>query len=174
MRKLHLMLYYGIARHMPASDRPFSFGAKAFRGFLARRLFASSGSDINVERGVFFGDGSRIELGDESGLGLNAWMSGPVRIGRQVMMGPEVMIYTSNHAFNRTDVPMIRQGNTEPEPVVIEDDVWIGARAILLPGVRVGQGSVVAAGSVVTRDVPPYSVVGGNPARVLKSRDRNE
>jgi len=80
------------------------------------------------------------------------------------------MIYTSNHRFDRTDIPMIDQGNTEPKAVVIEDDVWIAARAIILPGVRIGKGAVIAAGAVVTKDVPPYTVVGGIPARKIKSR----
>lgn len=86
------------------------------------------------------------------------------------MMGPYCLIYTSNHCMDRVDVPMWRQGFTEVRPVVIEDDVWIGARVTLLPGVHIGRGSVIGAGSVVTKDVPAYSIVGGNPARVLKYR----
>lgn len=66
---------------------------------------------------------------------------------------------------------MCQQGLSEPRPVLIEDDVWIGARVIILPGVKVGKGSVIGAGSVVTKDVMPYTVVGGNPARVLKGRE---
>ena len=90
------------------------------------------------------------------------------------MMGPDVMIYTKNHNTERTDIPMIEQGNTQPRKVTIGDDVWIGARAIILPGVTIGQGSIVAAGSVVTKDVEPFSVVGGNPARVIKVRKQVE
>jgi len=86
------------------------------------------------------------------------------------MMGPDVMIYTQNHRFDRIDIPMIEQGNTEPKPVVIEDDVWIAARSIILPGVTIGKGAVIAAGAVVTKDVPPYTVVGGVPARKIKLR----
>jgi maltose O-acetyltransferase len=65
---------------------------------------------------------------------------------------------------------MNRQGNTEKRPVEIGDDVWIGARAVLLPGVKVGDGAVIAAGAIVTKEVAPYTIVGGNPARVIKSR----
>ena len=75
-----------------------------------------------------------------------------------------------NHAFDRTDIPMNQQGFTPEKPIVIEDDVWIGARVIILPGVHIGTGAVVGAGAVVTKDVPDYAVVGGNPARILKMR----
>jgi len=67
-------------------------------------------------------------------------------------------------------IPMNRQGWSEDRPVCIEDDVWIGSRVILLPGVRIGKGSIVGAGSVVTRDVEPYAIVAGNPARKIRSR----
>ena len=75
----------------------------------------------------------------------------------------------SNHNYARTDIPIYRQGETS-KGIVIEDDVWIGARVTILDGVRVGGGSIIAAGAVVSKDVEPFSVVGGVPARVLKSR----
>ena len=85
-------------------------------------------------------------------------------------MAPECMIYTKNHSIERTDIPMNLQGETLEKPVVISNDVWIGARVIILPGVNIGEGSVLGAGCVVTRDVPPYTVVGGVPAKVIKQR----
>ncbi len=90
------------------------------------------------------------------------------------MMGPEVHIYATSHGYTDTGRPMRLQGYTPPRPVVIEDDVWIGTRAIILPGVRVGAGSIIGAGAVVTKSVPPYSIVAGNPARVVKSRLTNQ
>jgi maltose O-acetyltransferase len=101
---------------------------------------------------------------------VNCRLHGPVRIGRYVLMGPEVMIFTSGHGHDRTGVPMIFQGMTGPQSVCIEDDVWIGARAVLLPGVTIGRGSIVGAGAVVARTVEPYCVVAGNPARVVRRR----
>ena len=68
------------------------------------------------------------------------------------------------------NIPMMEQGSTEPAPVVIGDDVWIGRRAIIMPGVRIGNGCVIGAGAVVTKDVPPYCVVGGVPAKIIKKR----
>lgn len=174
MKKIYLMLYYAIGINMPRSDRTMNFGAKGFRRFLAKKTFKKVGTQINIEKGAFFGNGSEIEIGDYSGIGINAQISGPIKIGNYVMMGPEVMIYTSNHNFSEKDRPMIMQGNSKMAPVVIEDDVWIGARAVILPGVTVHKGSIIAAGSIVTKDVQAYSIVGGNPAKLIKMRFENE
>lgn len=85
-------------------------------------------------------------------------------------MGPEVYIYTQNHHFDRTDISMDQQGFAEEKPVIIEDDVWIGSRVTILPGVRIGTGSIIGASAVVSKDIPPYSTAVGNPAQVVKSR----
>lgn len=86
------------------------------------------------------------------------------------MIGPYCFIYTSNHCTKRTDIPMFRQGDSVPRPVIISDDVWIGARVTILPGVHIGKGAIIGAGAVVTKDVPEYAVVGGNPAKIIKYR----
>jgi len=169
-RLVALAVYYLFARHLPASSSRLGRWARPIRRRVCRPLFKSCGRGVNIEKGAWFGDGSQLEIGDHSGLGVNCQVTGPVRIGRDVMMGPDVIILTRNHRFDRTDIPMWRQGWTDPRPVVIEDDVWIGTRAIILPGVRVGRGSIVGAGAIVTRDVPAYAIVGGNPARVIRSR----
>lgn len=86
------------------------------------------------------------------------------------MMAPDVIIIGENHQFSRLDVPMRLQGYQEYPPVYIDDDVWIGARVIILPGITIGKGSILGAGSVVTKDVPPFSIVAGNPARIIRNR----
>ncbi len=133
-------------------------------------LFKSAGQGMNIERHAFFGDGSKLSVGYDSGLGLNCRIHGPVVIGNVVMMGPDVLIMTRNHNFERIDVPMSAQGRSDARPVMIGDDVWIGARSVILPGVNIGNGAVVGACSVVTKDIPPYAVVAGNPARVIRFR----
>jgi acetyltransferase-like isoleucine patch superfamily enzyme len=92
---------------------------------------------------------------------------GGVHIGDRVYTSPLVQIVAVNHVFDDPERPFIEQGITA-DGIVIEDDVWIGAGAVITDGVRVGKGAVVAAGAVVTKDVPPHTVVGGVPARVLK------
>ena len=85
-------------------------------------------------------------------------------------IGEELKVVTQNHRSDRTDIPMQQQGMAEEKEVVIGDDVWIGHRVILLPGVHIGNGSIIGAGAVVTRDIPDYSVAVGVPARVIRNR----
>jgi len=114
--------------------------------------------------------GRRVSLGDNSNVGQGCRLLGDITIGNNVMMGPEIIILSSNHAFTDTSRPMIEQGQDPDEPVHISDDVWIGTRAIILPGIHVGSHSVIGAGSVVTRDVDEWAIVGGNPAKVIGHR----
>lgn len=109
-------------------------------------------------------------MGDNSNLGINCKVRGPLVIGRDVMMGPNCVIITSNHRSSDTSVHMIEQGYEEPKQVTISDDCWIGINVVIVPGVTIGEGSIIGAGAVVTKDVPPYSIVGGVPAKVIKSR----
>lgn len=154
---------------MPRSDARFSFGAKQVRQFLTKRTILKMGNNVNIEKGAEFFDS--LEIGNNSGVGVNCVLSGKVIIGNDVMMGPEVFIYTFNHRVDRIDIPMWKQGFEDIKPVYIDDDVWIGSRVTILPGVRIGKGSIIGACSVVTKDVQPYSVVGGNPAKLLKVRE---
>lgn len=166
-------LYYFIARHMPGSDVPYSMGSKGFRAFCCRRIFKSFGKNVNIEHGVFFGSGKEIEIGDNSGIGINCRIAGPLSIGSDVMIAPGVSIYTRNHETENIYRPMRLQ--TAPQKkVTIGNDVWIAANAIILPGVSIGNGAIVAAGAVVTKDVPDYAVVGGNPAKIIKTRTQGE
>lgn len=92
-----------------------------------------------------------------------------VSLGNDVLLGPNVVINDSNHLFLDRDKPITKQGHTAEE-IIIEDDVWIASNSVILKGVHIGKGAVVAAGSVVTKDVPPYAVVAGVPARQIKKR----
>jgi maltose O-acetyltransferase len=143
------------------------------RRWICRGIFKNTGRNINIEKGAYFGDGSQIEIGDNSGIGINCKVCGPVKLGKDVMMGPDVVILTERHRFDRLDVPMIQQGYHPPEPVLVGDDVWIGTRVTILPGVQIGSGAIIGAGAVVTKDVPDYAVVCGVPARVVKYRTAN-
>jgi maltose O-acetyltransferase len=137
---------------------------------VCRHMFATCGKNVNVEHGALINSGRDISIGDNSGIGLDCFVSGPLTIGRNVIMGPNCTFLSMNRDTSRTDIPMIEQPLLPPLAPVIEDDVWIGANVTVLPGRRVGRGSIVAAGSVVSRDVEPYTVVAGNPARAIKRR----
>jgi maltose O-acetyltransferase len=169
-RTLSFLLYYWFARHLPSSTTPVvGKTATKIRYFCGKNLFASCGKGVNVEHGADFDSGLGVEIGDNSGIGVDSRVQ-IVKIGRNVMMGPEVMIMSTNHKFSDPETPMLLQGFEQPKKVIVEDDCWIGTRAIILPGRKIGKGAVVGAGAVVTKDVPPYAVVGGNPAVILKYR----
>lgn len=121
---------------------------------------------LNVEHVLQLGG---ISIGSGSGLGVNCSVHGPLKIGDNVMMGPNVTILTHTHNIERTDIPMGQQGMRVAE-VVIGNDVWIGMRVIIMPGIKIGDGAVIGAGAVVTKDVPAFTVVGGVPAKIIKYR----
>jgi acetyltransferase-like isoleucine patch superfamily enzyme len=124
---------------------------------------------------LYGGDvGAGLVVGDHSNIGPYSYIgcSGLIQIGNNVMISPRVSIYAENHVIAGVDIPMKEQGVTQ-KGVVIEDDCWIAANSVILDGVRIGRGSVVAAGAVVSRDVPPFSIVAGVPARVIKNRINN-
>jgi maltose O-acetyltransferase len=166
-----LILYYGLFRWMPASTNKYLIIFRLLRRMCVKNIFKYSGIEVNVERGANFGTGVNIELGDYSGIGVNCWLIGPVKIGKYVMMGPEVFLIARNHNFDRIDIPMQLQGADGDKQITIEDDVWIGARAVILPGINIGKGSIIGAGAVVTKNVPAFAIVGGSPARVIRYRN---
>ena len=129
----------------------------------------SSVQNINIEKGAEFDP--EIKIGDNSGIGVDCMLSGKIIIGKNVMMAQQCIMYSYSHAFDRLDIPMCEQGFEEETPLIIGDDVWIGARVIILPGVKIGNHAILGAGAVVTKDVPDYAVVGGSPARILKMRN---
>lgn len=145
---------------------------KRWRGRHYSALMRSAGKGLNVDAGVKIFNPGNVSVGDNcffgAGTRLYAWNE-RITIGSDVMIAADVLMITRNHGHDRLDIPMTRQGYSNA-PIVIEDDVWIGFRAVVLAGVTVGRGSIVGSGAVVTRDVAPYSVVGGVPARVIKSR----
>lgn len=115
--------------------------------------------------------GVGLVVGDRSNIGASCYIgcSGGIRIGNDVLMSPNVQIYSENHVYLDSDAPIKSQGVTAL-PVVVEDDCWLASGSIILGGVTIGRGSIVAAGAVVSKDVPPYSVVGGVPAQQIARR----
>ena len=113
-----------------------------------------------------------VLIGDHTRIGLRNTIIGPVTIGSHVNLAQGITVTALNHNFSDPTLRIDEQG-VSTWPVVIDDDVWIGANAVVLPGVTIGRHSVVAAGAVVTKDVPPFSVVAGVPAKVVR-RLKNE
>lgn len=132
----------------------------------------SLGRNSTIEcTGVIRDLGDGLEIGDDVGIAANAFISvrGKVSIGSSTIFGPGVKLFSENHIFADKDTPIYLQGATK-KGIKIGEDCWIGADSIILDGVTIGKGCVVAAGAVVTKDVPDYSVVGGVPAKIITTR----
>ena len=159
-------------------DCPFTHWKLYFsstRKQLCKSRFFSLGKNTDFRPGAYAINPSKIILGDNVIIRPNSMLFADPRgdeanivIGDNVMLGSAVQIYTANHSFSKPGVDLINQGHCEVRPVNILQGAWIGAGSILLPGVSVGKNSVVAAGSVVTKDVPERCLFGGNPAKLIR------
>ncbi len=171
-KKFFLILYYGLAQYLPDSYSPFVGRlANAIRIFCVKRIFKKCGKVSAINRKVYFGTGKDIEIGDYSSIGRDSIIPKNTIIGKYVMMAPEVHIVSDNHSFSSTEMPMCFQGaNKNHPPTIIEDDCWIGVRVIMTPGRHIKRGSIIAAGAVLTKNFDEYSIAGGNPAKLIRSR----
>lgn len=171
MKRVYLIFYYSIAQFLPMQPMP---GYKYFyklRYFFTRKIIKHCGKDVIVKNRAYFGNGLRLSVGDRSQIGQNCTLGGAIILGSDVLMGPDVVMMATSHAYDRIDIPINRQGATEEKAITIGDDVWIGTRVIILPGVEVGSHSIIAAGSVVTKSCDSYSIIGGVPATLIRKRD---
>ena len=150
------LLYHYFATFLPNSSLPFGRVSKKIRFFLVRNIFKKCGSNVNIERGAYFQNGFNIEIGNNSGLGANCWVSNNIIIGDNVLMGPDVIIISETHNHIKKNINIIDQKYSKSLPIVIGDDVWIGARVIILPGIKISSGAVIGAGSIVTKNVEKY------------------
>jgi acetyltransferase-like isoleucine patch superfamily enzyme len=119
--------------------------------------------------------GIGLKIGDNSNIGPYCYVgcSGGIEIGNDVLMGPRVTIIAENHNFSRVDIEIKKQG-VNRQKIIIENDCWLGTGATILAGVKISKGAIVGAGAVVTKDVPPYSIVAGVPAQVVKYRKEDK
>jgi len=158
------------------------FIERVLKGILYRCHYLS----IHHKRFYFLGDNVVIEpwahvshpdcvsIGSDSYIGPNAYIAGDggLTIGESVMIGPKVYIQTSSHNYDSVDLMALPYDHRIiSKPITIHNFVWIGGRVSIMPGVQIGEGSVIGAGSVVVKDVPSLAIVAGNPARVIKYRD---
>ena len=164
------LIYHAYAKYLPRSYSGINLGQKKLRALCGKLMLERCGKNVNIEKNALFS--SKVSLGDYSGIGVNAKIYGTCHIGNYVMMGEDCTIITRNHAVDRCDIPMMEQGFEQEEPIWIGNDIWIGDKVTILPGVRVGDGAVIGANSVVTHDVPPYAIMAGNPAKIIRYRTR--
>jgi len=168
-RTIALLAYYLIAQHLPDTSFPGGDIYRRIRARLCRVFFAETGDRINIESHVFVADGRFLRIGTGSGIGPGSRVYGAT-IGDGVIIAPNVVLLKDNHNFADVNRPIGVQGRSSQVPPIIEDWAWIGERAIVLPGRRIGCGAIVGAGSVVTTNVEPFDIVAGNPARSIGNR----
>lgn len=172
-RYFFLSIYYGLARYLPSRDSKIGGWIGWYmRNLCARHLFKYCSPTANIERMAYFGGGRDIEIGHRSGLGIGCHVPPNIKIGNNVMMGPHCFVLqNTTHIFDRIDIPIIDQGSRPIERrTVIGNDVWIGRQCIIMCGKQIGDHSIIAAGSVVCRDVAPWIIAGGNPIREIRKR----
>jgi acetyltransferase-like isoleucine patch superfamily enzyme len=169
IKKLKLMIYYLLIANLPHS-RNFE-PINRIRIFWVCRILKIMACDKNstFQNKIYIADGTNVSIGRECQINTNVYIQG-AKIGDYVMIAPDVIILNLAHHHSSTDIPMIRQARDKHVNPVIESDVWIGTRAIVMPGVRIAGGCIIAAGAVVTRDTEPYGIYAGVPARLIKKR----
>jgi len=166
-----LAIYYGLLRYLPQHSFPIIGKVSSFlRSRCCAHIFKQCGKNVNVDRKANFGSGRNIIIGDNSSIGVNACIPSDTIIGKNVMMGPNCYILARNHAFDKTDIPMIEQGYYPNKQTTIGDDVWIGRDVLMMPGRIISDGTIIGGGCVLTKDFEPYSIIGGNPSKLIKMR----
>lgn len=168
-----LCVYYGFARYLPGSYTRLGTlcFSRQIRYYCCKHIFKKIGRNVNIEQGAWFGNGNKVEIGDNSGIGYHARILNNTIIGKNVMMGPQLYMLESLHKFDRTDIPMIEQGfRMDRAQVVIGDDCWIGREVMIIGSRVVEDGTIIGARCVLTKSFPAYSIVGGNPSKLIRMR----
>lgn len=172
MKSLSIIFYYLLFNKLPSSFFPLG----KFFNFLrisTLRNFVQIGKGCLVEPYVNFGKGKNIQIGNMCQINERVYIQSG-KIGNYVLIAPNTSILGMFHNYASVDIPMALQGITREIPPVIEDDVWIGRNVVIMPGVFIGKGSIIGANAVVTKDVEPYSIVGGVPAKLIRKREKTE
>lgn len=167
--KLSLIIYYSIFCNLPHS-RYFAPFSQLRVWYLSKvlKVIAPCPNTI-VEYGFYVSDAKNIQIGINCHINENVFIQGAV-IGDYVMIAPNVSILTKQHNHERLDIPMVEQGVSDHQCPAIGNDVWIGRNAVILPGITIGDGAIIAAGAVVTKDVKDKAIVGGVPAKLIRFR----
>lgn len=188
IKKIFLDLYVFFIAYLPTSlgTAIRSFGFKILFQDCGSHFRAQShvtiegfkniqlGQNVRFAKNTFYyaqEDGA-IQIGNNFSINVNSSLIanfGKITIGDNCLIGPNCVLRAANHKFENTEIPINKQGHT-PGHITLEDDVWLGANVVVLPNVTIGKSSIIGAGSVVTKDIPAFSIATGIPAKVLKSR----
>ncbi|MDT0606242.1 acyltransferase [Croceitalea rosinachiae] len=168
IRKFFYFIYIILLKDTPEDYRPYALFFPRLRNWMVKRYLKKSGKKIRVKKGAEISLNSTI--GNNTELGTRCMIQANVYIGDDVIMGPDVKIYSRNHKYSNLEIPIRLQGK-DYFKTFIGNDVWLGANVIVTAGCKVGNHVIVAAGAVITKDIPDFAVVGGVPAKVIKFRN---
>jgi len=165
---LSLLFYYLIFSNLPN----YAFPGGKFYNWLrisGLRNIIKIGKNCRIMKKVYVGNGNKIVIGNFCRINENVRLDN-VKIGNHVMIGRESILLGKMHEFIDITIPMEQNPPNETKPTIIEDDVWIGLRVIVMPGVRIRRGTIVGAAAVITKDTEEYGIYAGLPAKKIKSR----
>jgi acetyltransferase-like isoleucine patch superfamily enzyme len=163
-----LIIYYLIAKRLPNYSVPGGFFYNSLRIFCLRRIM-HVGYGCRVMRNVYIGSGKNISIGNNCRINENVRLDN-VKIGNHVMIARDTVFLGKTHESSEIDVPMEQQGNRVMSQSVVDDNVWIGIRSIILPSLHIKKGCIIGAGSVLTKNTEENCVYAGVPAKLIKSR----
>ncbi len=165
-----ILLYRSIGMRLPHTFWPGGMVFSYIRVLLLKGMGCCVGRRCEIEPNVDVGFRPNLKIGHHCQINQNIMMKS-VELGDYVMIAPGVVMLDRFHHFDRLDIPMAKQGESERKVIKIGNDVWIGQNAIIMPGLEIGDGVIVGAGSVVTKNIPAYAIVTGVPAQILKYRN---
>jgi len=172
MKKIILLIYYLFASKLPDYAFPGGTIFNKIRINLLRKIIPI-GKHCRIQNNVYIGDGNNVSIGDNCRINDNCKLDN-VKIGDYVLIARRTQILGKMHRFDDTKTPMLLQKNKPQKQTIIENDVWIGLNAIILPSLKIAKGSIIAAGAVLTKDTKPYGIYGGIPAKLIKFRKKSE
>lgn len=168
---LKIAIYYILLSKLPSSRFSSIFSdLRVWYLSSVLKILNKGSNHAMIGNNVYIGRGNKITIGSGARINENVYLE-KVTLGNDVLIAPNVAILSRMHEFSSLEVPISQQGYRTEKEVVVGNDVWIGRNVVVMPGVSIGEGAIVGAGSVVTKDVEPFTIVGGVPATFI--RDRN-
>ena len=168
MKNISLFFYYIIFTKLPNSAFPFGEIFNKIR-IISLRKIINIGTGCKIQKNVYIGNGNNIIIGNNCQINDNVRLDNVI-MGNNIMIARDCILLGKMHKYSDVSIPMNMQGEKKIGKTIIEDDVWIGARAIINPGLHICKGSIIAAGAVLTKDTVSYGIYGGVPAKLIKYR----
>ena len=169
MLKIKLSIYYLLISNLPHS-RFLRFSGKIRVWYVSRVLkIMKFDANSKLENNIYLSNAKGIKIGYNCRINENVFIQ-DAKIGNNVLIAPNVSILSVAHKHDHSQIPIIEQGNYPTNPPHIKDGAWLGRNVIVMPGIIIGEGAIIGAGAVVTKDVEPYTIVGGVPAKFIKNR----